>query len=59
MKHWYSGMYINLQGIVTHNIAIFTFLCAPLLLLYEEVESEAKLASRHGADCRIVERHPV
>ena len=52
-------MYINLQGIIAHNIKIFTFLYAPLLLLYEEVESEAKSASRRWADCRIVERHPV
>lgn len=59
MKHWYSGMYINLQSIKRHNIAIFTFLCAPFLHLYEEVVSEAKSESRRWTDCRIVERHPV
>ena len=46
-------------GIITNNIAIFTFLCAPFLLLYEEVVSEAKLESRRWADCRNVERLPV
>jgi hypothetical protein len=59
MKHWYSGTYINLQGIKTHNIEIFTFLCAPFLLLYEKVVSEARSESRRWADCRIVERLPV
>jgi hypothetical protein len=59
MKHWYSGMYINLQGIIRHNIATFTFLLAPFLFLYEEVVSEAKSEIRRWADCRIVERHPV
>ena len=59
VKHWYSGMYINLQGIIRHNIAIFTFLLAPFLLPYEEVVSEAKSGSRRWADCRIVESHPV
>jgi hypothetical protein len=36
MKLWYLGLYINLKGIITHNIAIFTFFCTPFLLLYEE-----------------------
>jgi len=48
MKHWYSGMHINLQGIITHNIAIFPFLCTPFLLLYKQVVSEAKSESRPG-----------
>jgi hypothetical protein len=59
MQHRYLGLYINLQGTITHEIAIFTFLRAQFLLLYNEVVSEAKQERRRWADFRIVLRHPV
>jgi hypothetical protein len=59
MKHRYLGLCINLQGMIMHEIAIFTFLCAPFLLLYKEVVSEAQQERSRRAGCRTILRHPV